>query len=83
MYVSLSATYSSYAGNVHALDNILPRWLDSLSRTRDGDLTQHAVVVALGAQAVNFCLRGPYNHHCILDSRWQGPDRQYHFPDDW
>lgn len=65
------------------MENLLPRWLDSLSRTRDGDLTRHALVVALGVSAVQFCLKYDYWHHCLLDSRWPGPDVQYHFPDDW
>lgn len=75
------------AGNYHALQELLPRWLDSLASTRDGDLTQHAVVVALGASALDLCQRQKWNHgyshQCVLDQSWPGPDRQYEFASPW
>ena len=63
----------------------MPRWLDSLSKTRDGDMTGHAVVMALGAPALELCMESKlqYNHHCLLDPHWPGPNVQYHFGSDW
>ena len=72
-----------HAGNSHALAALLPRWLDSLSWTRDGDLTRHAVVVTLGAVAQEICWQHPHKHHCVSSATWPGPEEQYHFGSQW
>ncbi|KAK9813978.1 hypothetical protein WJX73_007658 [Symbiochloris irregularis] len=72
------------SGSKFAFDHLLPRWLDSLKHTRDGDLTRHAVVGALGQPALEFCKKSNahHQHHCAAVS-WPGPETQYHFGDDW
>ena len=71
------------AGNYHALLELLPRWLDSLASTRDGDLTRHAVVVALGSRALDLCRQHAYSHQCVQQHEWPGPERQYIFASNW
>ena len=71
------------AGNYHSLHELLPRWLDSLANTRDGDITPHVIVVALGHRALEACQQHAYSHHCVLQHNWPGPDQQYTFATPW
>ena len=72
------------AGNMHALTMFLPRWLASLSRA-GSDISRHAVVVALGRRAYDFChsQRRGFGHHCVRDHHWPGPEEPYQFAQDW
>ena len=69
---------------MHALTMFLPRWLTSLSRA-GSDITGHAVVVALGRRAYDFCQgqRRTFGHHCVRDHNWPGPEEPYTFAQDW
>ena len=69
---------------MHALTMFLPRWLASLSKA-GSDITRHAVVVALGRRAYDFChsQRRSFGHHCVRDHHWPGPEEPYQFAQDW
>ena len=72
-------------GSKYAFDELLPRWLASMSPTLDDDVAQHTVIVTLGTSAHELCqgLQQRYRHQCVLLPHWTGPDRMYHFADDW
>ena len=89
LMVSSSMSHSDPAdhdtGSKYAFDELLPRWLASMSPTLDDDIAQHTVIVTLGASAHELCqgMQQHYRHQCVLLPHWTGPDRMYHFADDW
>ena len=73
------------AGSKYAFDELLPRWLASMSPTLDGNIAKHTILLTLGYTAHELCRaeQESYRHQCVLLPHWTGPDRMYHFGDDW
>ena len=68
-----------------AFDELLPRWLDSMTTTLDGDISQHTLILTLGTKAQELCVKEQQHarHQCVLLPHWLGPDRMLHFGDEW
>ena len=64
---------------------MLSKFLKGLHASLDGDLTHHVIVGGLGASAGNICsgLKARFNHHCLTNSKWPGPDEEYEDGDRW
>ena len=75
----------SLVGSKYAFDELLPRWLASMSPTLDGDIAQHTIILTLGYTAHELCRaeQQSFKHQCVLLPHWNGPDRMYHFGDEW
>ena len=56
-----------------------------MSPTLDGDIAQHTIILTLGYTAHELCRaeQDSFRHQCVLLPHWTGPDRMYHFGDDW
>ena len=85
MFEAHAEIADSHAGSKYAFDELLPRWLASMSPTLDDDIAKHTVIVTLGVHAHDLCtdMQKQYRHQCVLLPHWTGPDRMYHFGDDW
>ena len=73
------------AGSKFAFDELLPRWLDSMTHTLDGDISKHTLILTLGTKAHELCQgeQAHAHHQCVLLPHWLGPDRMLHFGDEW
>lgn len=55
--------------DLHCMRKLFVPWMHSIQNSRDGDFSQHVVIISNGLSAFAYCdsLRARYRHYCVLD----------------